>query len=295
LGVGFFFHSFLAIMTTLQQASTKQDLLKALLKSGEATAQQLAETLGISPQATRRHLKDLETEGLILHEVVRAGMGRPQHHYRLSAAGRSRFPANYDEFAVELLDTLAETVGRDRVSSILRKQWVRKAMEYRDRLGSGSLRDRVAKLVQLRQAEGYMAEWQVFTPDGASESASPMATQRGTTGLPDPVDASPVNASPVDASPVDASPVDASPVNASPVNASPVDASPVDTAESSEPQFILTEHNCAISTVAESFPSVCGHELEMFAIALDGCSVERTHWMVDGEHRCGYLIQAKSS
>jgi DeoR family suf operon transcriptional repressor len=270
LGVGFFFHSFLAIMTTLQQASTKQDLLKALLKSGEATAQQLAETLGISPQATRRHLKDLETEGLILHEVVRAGMGRPQHHYRLSAAGRSRFPANYDEFAVELLDTLAETVGRDRVSSILRKQWVRKAMEYRDRLGSGSLRDRVAKLVQLRQAEGYMAEWQVFTPDGASESASPMATQRGTTGLPGPVDASPVNAS-------------------------PVDASPVDTAESSEPQFILTEHNCAISTVAESFPSVCGHELEMFAIALDGCSVERTHWMVDGEHRCGYLIQAKSS
>jgi DeoR family suf operon transcriptional repressor len=54
--------------------------------------------------------------------------------------------------------------------------------------------------------------------------------------------------------------------------------------------FIFTEYNCAIAHVAESFPSVCGHELEMFATVLD-CPVERTHWMVDGEHRCGYLIQ----
>lgn len=254
-------------MTTLQQASTKQDLLKALLKSGEATAQQLAEILGVSPQATRRHLKDLETEGLILHEVVRAGMGRPQHHYRLSAAGRSRFPANYDEFAVELLDTLAETVGRDRVSSILRKQWVRKAMEYRDQLGSGSLRDRVAKLVQLRQAEGYMAEWQVFTPDHAPDYAPDHAP-----------DHAPALATNQATDPFE----------------HPVDHCDRHEAEPGEPRFILTEHNCAISTVAESFPSVCGHELEMFAIALDGCSVERTHWMVDGEHRCGYLIQAQS-
>ena len=57
--------------------------------------------------------------------------------------------------------------------------------------------------------------------------------------------------------------------------------------------FIITEYNCAISHIAESFPSVCGHELEMFAAALPGCTVERTHWLVHGEHRCGYLIQAK--
>jgi DeoR family suf operon transcriptional repressor len=31
----------------------------------------------------------------------------------------------------------------------------------------------------------------------------------------------------------------------------------------------------------------------MFAIALDDCTVERTHWIVNGEHRCGYLIQQR--
>lgn len=213
-------------MTTTQQHSTKQDILRYLLKQGQATAQELADRLQVSPQAIRRHLKDLESEGLILHQAVQTGMGRPNYIYTLSKEGRDRFPDRYDEFAVSLLDTLAETVGKDQVGSILRKQWERKALEYREQLGAGSLEERVAKLVELRRAEGYMAE-----------------------------------------------------------------CYPVEDG-SLEPKFILTEYNCAISQIAESFPSVCGHELEMFAIALDS-SVERTHWLVNNEHRCGYLIRAK--
>jgi DeoR family suf operon transcriptional repressor len=55
--------------------------------------------------------------------------------------------------------------------------------------------------------------------------------------------------------------------------------------------FLFMEHTCAISNVAESFPSVCGHELEMFAAILPDCSVQRTHWLIDGQHRCVYLIK----
>lgn len=226
-------------MTTTQQHSTKQDILRHLLKQGQATAQDLADTLQVSPQAIRRHLKDLETEGLIVHEAVQAGMGRPNHVYALSREGRDRFPDRYDDFAVSLLDTLTETVGREQVGSILRKQWERKALEYRDRVGTGSLKERVTKLVDLRRAEGYMAECYPVAVDG-----SPIEVKNG-----DPA--------------------------------------------ASESRFILTEYNCAISHIAESFPSVCGHELEMFATALQDCSVERTHWIVNGEHRCGYLIQSK--
>ncbi len=218
-------------MTTTQHTSTKQDILQFLLKHGQATAHTLAEALDISPQAVRRHLKDLEADDLILHHTVQEGPGRPNHLYELSQMGRAQFPANYDRFALSLLDTLAETVGEEGMGSILRKQWQRKALEYRQQLGKGSLRDRVERLANLRRAEGYMAEWY---------------------------------------------PVEASQVGTGPIT-----------------QFMLTEHHCAISSVAESFPSVCGHELEMFAAALPDCVVERTHWINDGEHRCGYLIQAK--
>ena len=55
--------------------------------------------------------------------------------------------------------------------------------------------------------------------------------------------------------------------------------------------FVFTEYNCAIAHIVKTFPNVCGHELEMFAVALKHSRVERTHWMVDGEHCCGYLIE----
>ena len=209
------------MMATTQQPSTKQDILQHLLERGQATAQELADSLDISPQAVRRHLKDLEGEELIEYQTVQVGMGRPQHVYKLSRKGRDRFPDSHGKFAVSLLDTLAETMGYDQVNTILRKQWERKGIEYRDRVGSGSLSDRVAKLVELRKAEGYMAEYY-----------------------------------------------------------------PVESNNS----FMFTEHNCAISDVAETFPSVCGHELEMFSLVLPDCTVERTHWLINGEHRCGYLI-----
>jgi len=212
-----------------QQTSTKQDILQYLLKGGQGTALELAESLDISPQAIRRHLKDLEAEGLIHYQSVQAGMGRPQHIYQLTSLGRDRFPNRYGDFAVSFLDTLAETVGREQVISILQKQWERKAMEYRRVVGSGSLQERVAKLMELRKAEGYMAEWY------------------------------------------------------------PVDDRDSDFNTKGD-RFVFMEHNCAISNVAETFPSVCGNELEMFAAVLPDCTIERTHWIIDGEHRCGYLI-----
>jgi DeoR family suf operon transcriptional repressor len=211
-------------MTTTGFPSTKQDILQYLLKQGQATAHELAKSLDISAQAIRRHLSELEGEGVIAHQSVQTGMGRPQHIYQLSRQGKELFPHRYSEFAVSFLDTLVETVGETQVKEVLRKQWERKAMDYRDRLGTGSLKERIANLVKLRQEEGYMAE--------------------------------------------------------------------LHQVEHKE-QFLLAEHNCAISEVAESYPSVCGHELEMFAAILPDCTIERTHWINNGEHRCGYSISVK--
>ena len=134
-------------MKSTEQASTKQDILQYLLKHEYATAQDLADRFTISPQAIRRHLKDLEAEGLIEHQIEhKAGegisnstMGRPQHVYQLSTEGRDRFPANYNEFAVTLLNTMSEAMGREQVAQVLHLQWQRKALEYRQRLGKGSL------------------------------------------------------------------------------------------------------------------------------------------------------------
>ncbi len=218
-------------MTTIQPPSTKDDILQYLLRQGKATAHELAETLDITPQATRRHLKDLEAEGLLKHHPMQGGLGRPQYVYSLSKQGRDRFPNQYGEFAVSFLETLMETVGESQVKEVLRKQWQRKADDYRRRIGQGSLKERMDRLVKLRQEEGYMAE---------------IHRANGKNGL-----------------------------------------------KSQEEGYLLAEHHCAISDVAESYPTVCGHELEMFAEILPDCIIERTHWINEGEHNCGYLIKAK--
>ncbi|WP_017655182.1 iron-sulfur cluster biosynthesis transcriptional regulator SufR [Fortiea contorta] len=234
-------------MATTHQSSTKQDILEYLWKHENATAVELAEILDVSKQAIRRHLKDLEAEELILYSTsVQGGMGRPQHVYQLSNRGRDRlhrtvsdrFGDGHGDFAVSLLDTLAETMGHDQFKTILHKQWQRKAQEYRDRLGQGTVEERVAKLVELRQAEGFMAEYHpVNTSDQVCVDAKQLVGRH---------------------------------------------------------RFIFIEHKCAIANVAESFPTVCGHELEMFAAVLPDCTVERTHWLINGEHRCGYLVQTRS-
>jgi DeoR family transcriptional regulator, suf operon transcriptional repressor len=216
-------------MVTSQQSTTKQDILLCLLKQGQQTAHELSERLAITPQGIRRHLKDLEEEGLILHQALQGGMGRPNHVYALSTKGRQQFPDRYGDFAVSLLDTLAATVSPEQMEQILQQQWQQKAQLYRAAVDDGrGLGDRVEKLVALRRAEGYIAE--CYLAEEGNLAAG----------------------------------------------------------------FVLTEYHCAIAQIAESFPVVCGHELEMFQFALPDCQVKRTHWLVDGEHRCGYSIQAKS-
>lgn len=218
-------------MAATQHSTTKDEILQYLLREGKATAQVLSEALQVTPQAVRRHLKDLTEEQLILHEAVPAKMGRPQHIYQLSQAGRARFPANYDQFAVSLLHTLSETVPPDQFRSIIKNQWQKKIQEYNDQLGQGgSLRLRLQKLVALRCSEGFMSE---------------------------------------------------------------VHSAPLDEAQDQQNRFVVTEYNCAIAQVAESFPTVCGQELELFTSLFPDCKVERTHWMIKGKNYCGYLIQAK--
>ena len=224
--------------SSLPQSSIREDILGFLLKRGTATASAIATHLEITPQAVRRHLKTLEANELIEHQVSQASIGRPNHLYQLSRKGRDHFPDQYDQFALSLLNTVADTMGPEQVSKLLKKQWQRKAKEYRERMGDAPLKDRMQTLVKLRQAEGYMAECHL-----ADELADDVT----------------------------------------------------DEADPSGKAFVITEYNCAIAHIAESYPTVCGHELAMFAIALPDCSVERTHWLVGGEHQCGYLIKTKSS
>ncbi len=52
----------------------------------------------------------------------------------------------------------------------------------------------------------------------------------------------------------------------------------------------ITEHNCAILTVAHGFSQACSSELSFIRDALPGAKVERVAHIMDGAHVCAYLI-----
>lgn len=61
----------------------------------------------------------------------------------------------------------------------------------------------------------------------------------------------------------------------------------------SEGTMVIMEHNCPLMTVASKYKLACSAELQLFKDLL-GEGVERTHWMVNGEHMCRYVIRRKA-
>jgi DeoR family suf operon transcriptional repressor len=53
----------------------------------------------------------------------------------------------------------------------------------------------------------------------------------------------------------------------------------------------ITEHNCAILTVAHGFSQACSSELSFIRDALPGATVERVAHLMDGAHVCAYVVK----
>ena len=145
-------------MSALPQAPTREAALTLMLRQGETTAAWLAQELGVSVQVMRRHLRSLEEEGLVEASPASEGPGRPSNRWRLTQAGRGHFPDGSDDFALGLLTSMAASLPAEMVDGLLQRQAHDKAQDYRLRIGSGSLGQRLERLVELRRGEGYVAD-----------------------------------------------------------------------------------------------------------------------------------------
>lgn len=111
----------------------RRTLLSELKLSGPLSIGDLAERIGISYEAVRQQLGQLEHEGWIGRRVERdsRGPGRPRSLYRLTTAGDHLFPKAYDELAVELIDAATERLGPEAVRELLEEVARRKVNRLR--------------------------------------------------------------------------------------------------------------------------------------------------------------------
>ncbi len=55
--------------------------------------------------------------------------------------------------------------------------------------------------------------------------------------------------------------------------------------------WLITEHNCAILSVATGFRQACSSEIAFIREALPGAHVERVAHLMDGAHMCAYEVR----
>jgi predicted ArsR family transcriptional regulator len=142
---------------------TRATIVEDLRREADRSVAELADLLGISEVATRRHLPVLEAEGLVAARTVNQGRGRPAARYHLTEDARRLFPQGHDRLASEVLDFLADQHGRDGLQSFLRWRMQRQIDGLRDAVTAEDLHGRLDQLAGALSEAGYEAS---VRPDG---------------------------------------------------------------------------------------------------------------------------------
>jgi DeoR family transcriptional regulator, suf operon transcriptional repressor len=136
-------------------------VLTQLKRAQPLAARELVVKLGISLNAVRHHLKELEAEGLVVYRREHRGVGAPVFAYSLSPAGEELFPRRYGEALSAMLGAVVEKDGREAAVRMLESYFDLLAGRMRGELHRVPPAERPDAVAKLLSEEGYMAEMRV--------------------------------------------------------------------------------------------------------------------------------------
>nr|WP_218889058.1 metalloregulator ArsR/SmtB family transcription factor [Saccharopolyspora hordei] len=141
---------------------TRHAVARLLLERGPITAAAVADELGLSPTAVRRHLDVLVAEGEAHTREAsprrRRGRGRPAKLFLLTEVGRARFGHAYDDLAVAALRFIAEHDGEQAVREFAERRMAALVANHREALAAArNPAERAEALADALTREGYAA------------------------------------------------------------------------------------------------------------------------------------------
>lgn len=137
----------------------RSQVLLEIKKSQPIAAKQLGAHFGVSANAVRRHLKELEVEGLVQFVREQSGMGAPAFAYRLTPQGEALFPNGYRNALTELLAQVAEKDGREAVIAMFEQRYAQLASRLNAEFEGTPANERLGVVARVLTEEGYMADW----------------------------------------------------------------------------------------------------------------------------------------
>jgi predicted ArsR family transcriptional regulator len=142
--------------------STRQEILEILKEETQATVEDLAERLELTPMTIRHHLNVLQAQNLVVASKVRRSkkVGRPRLVYTLTDAADELFPQSYGDLARHLVSEVKETMGEEGAAAILRRVADRVAQEAPRIDESASFEDRLTQVVDFMEGQGFIGRWE---------------------------------------------------------------------------------------------------------------------------------------
>lgn len=139
--------------------STRDQIVHMLKVEGALTVGEMANRLGITEMAVRRHLNTLERDNYITASLQRQAMGRPTHIYSLSREAEHFFPKDYQSVTLDLLRDIKDMDGEEKVAHLFQRREERMYGEYSRQIKGDTLEDRLDEIMEIQNEKGYMVDW----------------------------------------------------------------------------------------------------------------------------------------
>jgi predicted ArsR family transcriptional regulator len=139
--------------------NTKDSILNQVLLLQKATITQLSEKIGISEISVRQHLMNLESEGFVISEEERHGVGRPRFVYRLTEKGFQNAPTDYIKLTDQALTTMKRFLGTDTFLQLLEQIGKDLAEGYTSSLSSLTPDQTLEEVAKGLAQDGFIFSW----------------------------------------------------------------------------------------------------------------------------------------
>lgn len=144
-------------------SSAQLDVLTAVKRGGESTAEELAAVLEVSASAVRQHLAILRSAGLVASERRRGGPGRPVDAFHATPRAEPLFAAPDSELSIEILTHL-EAEDPALVGRVFERQRAQLVAEATEALADVDTHERVDVVARLLDDRGYMTDVEHVAP-----------------------------------------------------------------------------------------------------------------------------------
>src|SRR5881409_1788955 len=107
--------------------STRMEVLELIRRKGSASAEAIASGLGVTPNAIRQHLTNLERDGFVVSHPERRRRGRPSLLFSLTERADSVFPKRYGQLATMVLQEVQAMGGPEALDEVFARVAARHA------------------------------------------------------------------------------------------------------------------------------------------------------------------------